>query len=163
MAGQNDSDSFLRKRSDQLPQLLNAQWVEPVRRFVQNQQFRFIQKRQRDAEPLRKEFNRRTVVRNVSLHVKRNSVYGLLGPNGAGKSTTLKMLTGMLRPTSGTIEFNGHRWERRDLARMLSNVGESRFSFIGERVARFIFEYGDRFYAFQGLLCKTVTMNFNTL
>ena len=33
----------------------------------------------------------------------------------------------------------------------LSNVGESRFSFIGERVARFIFEYGDRFYAFQGL------------
>ena len=65
-----------------------------------------------------KEFNRRTVVRNVSLHVKRNSVYGLLGPNGAGKSTTLKMLTGMLRPTSGTIEFNGHRWERRDLARI---------------------------------------------
>ncbi len=65
-----------------------------------------------------KEFNRRTVVRNVSLHVKRNSVYGLLGPNGAGKSTTLKMLTGMLRPTSGTIEFNSHRWERRDLARI---------------------------------------------
>ena len=65
-----------------------------------------------------KEINRRTVVRNVSLHVKRNSVYGLLGPNGAGKSTTLKMLTGMLRPTSGTIEFNSHRWERRDLARI---------------------------------------------
>ena len=57
-------------------------------------------------------------MRNVSLHVKRNSVYGLLGPNGAGKSTTLKMLTGMLRPTSGTIEFNSHRWERRDLARI---------------------------------------------
>ena len=57
-------------------------------------------------------------MRNVSLHVKRNSVYGLLGPNGAGKSTTLKMLTGMLRPTSGTIEFNGQRWERRDLARI---------------------------------------------
>lgn len=64
------------------------------------------------------EINRKTVVENVSLHVKRNSVYGLLGPNGAGKSTTLKMLTGMLRPTSGTIEFNGHRWERRDLARI---------------------------------------------
>ncbi|MDE7341578.1 MAG: lantibiotic protection ABC transporter ATP-binding protein [Lachnospiraceae bacterium] len=65
-----------------------------------------------------KEFNRRTAVRNVSMHVTRKSVYGLLGPNGAGKSTTLKMLTGMLRPTSGTIEFNGHRWERRDLARI---------------------------------------------
>ena len=38
-----------------------------------------------------------------------------LGPNGAGKSTILKMLTGILRPTSGSIEFDGHPWKRNDL------------------------------------------------
>ena len=54
-------------------------------------------------------------VNNVSLNIRRNSVYGLLGPNGAGKSTILKMLTGILRPTSGSIEFDGHPWKRNDL------------------------------------------------
>lgn len=67
---------------------------------------------------LRKEFNKRTIVNNIALNIERNSVYGLLGPNGAGKSTTLKMLTGMIRPTSGMIEFDGHPWERKDLARI---------------------------------------------
>jgi ABC-2 type transport system ATP-binding protein len=45
-------------------------------------------------------------------------VYGLLGPNGAGKSTTLKMLTGMLRPTAGEILFQGKPWSRKDLAQI---------------------------------------------
>ncbi len=43
-----------------------------------------------------KSFGRQQAVADVSLSVKRNSIYGLLGPNGAGKSTTLKILTGML-------------------------------------------------------------------
>ena len=54
-------------------------------------------------------------VNNVSITVRENSIYGLLGPNGAGKSTTLKMITGMLRPTSGKVLFNGHEWNRKDL------------------------------------------------
>lgn len=63
-----------------------------------------------------KNFKDQVVVNNVSLNIERNSVYGLLGPNGAGKSTTLKMITGILRPTSGSIEFDGHLWNRNDLA-----------------------------------------------
>lgn len=63
-----------------------------------------------------KNFKDQVVVNNVSLNIERNSVYGLLGPNGAGKSTTLKMITGILRPTSGDIEFDGHLWNRNDLA-----------------------------------------------
>ena len=56
-----------------------------------------------------------TAVENVSLHIGKGEVYGLLGPNGAGKSTTLKMICGMLRPTEGTIAFDGHPWRRDDL------------------------------------------------
>ena len=62
-----------------------------------------------------KNFKKQKAVNNVSLNVRENSVYGLLGPNGAGKSTTLKMITGMLHPTSGEIVFNGHDWSRKDL------------------------------------------------
>ena len=59
-----------------------------------------------------KNFKEQMAVNNVSLHIKKNSVYGLLGPNGAGKSTTLKMITGILKPTSGTILFDGQPWKR---------------------------------------------------
>lgn len=62
-----------------------------------------------------KYFKKQKAVDNVSITVRENSIYGLLGPNGAGKSTTLKMITGMLRPTSGKVLFNGHEWNRKDL------------------------------------------------
>lgn len=62
-----------------------------------------------------KYFKKQKVVDNVSITVRENSIYGLLGPNGAGKSTTLKMITGMLRPTNGKVLFNGHDWTRKDL------------------------------------------------
>lgn len=62
-----------------------------------------------------KSFSGQTAVNNISLNIEKNSVYGLLGPNGAGKSTTLKMITGILKPTSGKIEFDGHAWQRNDL------------------------------------------------
>ena len=62
-----------------------------------------------------KKFKGQMAVNKVSLNIPRNSVYGLLGPNGAGKSTTLKMLTGILKPTFGTITFNGQPWSREAL------------------------------------------------
>lgn len=61
---------------------------------------------------------------DISISVKRNTVYGLLGPNGAGKSTLLKMLTGMITPSSGEIIFDGKPWNRRDLA-MIGALVES--------------------------------------
>lgn len=59
-----------------------------------------------------KRFQGHEAVSHVSLEIPRNVVYGLLGPNGAGKSTTLKMIAGMLRPTSGAMEFDGQPWNR---------------------------------------------------
>lgn len=65
-----------------------------------------------------KNFKGQMAVNYVSLNIRRNSIYGLLGPNGAGKSTTLKMITGILKPTSGIIEFDGHPWQRSDLTQI---------------------------------------------
>ena len=67
---------------------------------------------------LSKEFKGQKVLKEVTMNIPENCVYGLLGPNGAGKSTLLKMLTGLLRPTSGTVFFRGHRWRRGDLAQI---------------------------------------------
>lgn len=51
-------------------------------------------------------------VKSVNLQVERGSLYGFLGPNGAGKSTTIKMLTGILSPTSGQINLlGGDPWD----------------------------------------------------
>ncbi|HST64175.1 MAG TPA: ABC transporter ATP-binding protein [Mycobacteriales bacterium] len=58
-------------------------------------------------ERLTKTFGPRTAVDAVDLSVRRGEVYGFLGPNGAGKTTTLRMLLGLIRPTSGTATVHG--------------------------------------------------------
>lgn len=69
-----------------------------------------------ETECVTKVFKGHAAVSGVSLQVLECCIYGLLGPNGAGKSTILKMLTGILRSTSGKIIFDGHPWSRKDLA-----------------------------------------------
>lgn len=64
---------------------------------------------------LTKKYGENTVVQDIHLTIPENKVYGLLGPNGAGKSTTLKLMTGIAKPTAGEIYFQGHRWQRSDL------------------------------------------------
>ena len=63
-----------------------------------------------------KSFKNQKAVNKVSLNIEKGTIYGLLGPNGAGKSTTLKILTGMLKPTSGEIYFDGKPWDRKCLS-----------------------------------------------
>ena len=58
-------------------------------------------------EHLTKRFGAQTAVDDLSFEVPAGQILGFLGPNGAGKSTTLKMLTGMLEPTSGTATICG--------------------------------------------------------
>ena len=64
---------------------------------------------------LTKTYKKYTLLDNVSINVRKNTVYGLLGPNGAGKSTTLKIIAGLLKKTSGEIMFNGKPWSRDNL------------------------------------------------
>ena len=54
-----------------------------------------------DVHGLTKSFDGRKVVRDLSMQVKRGSIYGFLGPNGSGKTTTIRMLTGLLTPDEG--------------------------------------------------------------
>ena len=56
---------------------------------------------------LRKTYDTKLAVDGLNLTVPRGSFFGFLGPNGAGKSTTIRMLMGLIPPTSGTIEVLG--------------------------------------------------------
>jgi ABC-2 type transport system ATP-binding protein len=63
---------------------------------------------------LRPQYSEVTAVRDVSFDIDAGAMVGLIGPNGAGKTTTLKMLSGLLHPTSGAATVAGHTpWERR--------------------------------------------------
>lgn len=54
-----------------------------------------------DVKGLTKSFGGREVVHDLSMQVKRGSIYGFLGPNGSGKTTTIRILCGLLTPDSG--------------------------------------------------------------
>src|SRR5690349_13043191 len=58
-------------------------------------------------QDLTKNFGPKLAVNQVSFSVERGEVLGFLGPNGAGTSTTMRMLTGFIPPTSGTISVGG--------------------------------------------------------
>ncbi|AMD87825.1 ABC transporter ATP-binding protein [Actinomyces radicidentis] len=65
----------------------------------------------------------RTVVDRLSLDVPRGCVYGFLGPNGAGKSTTMKMLLGLLAPTSGEVSLLGTPLTPRTRGPLMARTG----------------------------------------
>src|SRR5262245_52213739 len=60
------------------------------------------------ARELTRRFGKLTAVDHVTLEIPRARIYGFLGPNGSGKSTTIRMLCGLLRPTSGECTVLGH-------------------------------------------------------
>jgi ABC-2 type transport system ATP-binding protein len=78
-------------------------------------------------ESLTKQFGTFRAVNGISFNIARGEILGLLGPNGAGKTTTLRMLTGFLKPTSGTIRVAGQPMSDQGLAvkRMMGYLPES--------------------------------------
>lgn len=56
---------------------------------------------------LTKRYGKFTAVDNIDLVIPSGELFGFLGPNGAGKTTTFRMIAGILRPTSGTVEVGG--------------------------------------------------------
>jgi ABC-2 type transport system ATP-binding protein len=76
---------------------------------------------------LTKRYGRFTAVDGIDLMVPSGELFGFLGPNGAGKTTTFRMIAGILRPTSGTVEVGGIDINRRPLE------AKARLGFIPDR------------------------------
>lgn len=74
-----------------------------------------------------KNFGRLTVLDQVSLSLKAGKSYALVGPNGSGKTTLIKSVLGMVRPTSGVIQFNGkdiaREWKYREQIGYMPQIG----------------------------------------
>ena len=71
---------------------------------------------------LTKKLGNQTAVDSVNLSVPKGAVYGFLGPNGAGKTTTIRMILGLLRPTSGEVRVFDKKMSK-DRADILRRVG----------------------------------------
>jgi lantibiotic transport system ATP-binding protein len=69
-------------------------------------------------ENLEKRFGNVHAVRGVNLNVQRGQIYGFLGPNGAGKTTTIRMLLGLIRPSSGSVQVFGEALSNHTLGRI---------------------------------------------
>jgi ABC-2 type transport system ATP-binding protein len=100
-----------------------------------------------DVKGLTKSFGGRTVVQNLSMQVKRGSIYGFLGPNGSGKTTTIRMLCGLLTPDSGTGTCLGYDI-RSDADKIKLRVGymTQRFSLYQDLSVRENLEFVARLY-----------------
>jgi putative lantibiotic ABC transporter,ATP-binding protein len=72
---------------------------------------------------LSKEYDGVYRVQELDIRIKEGDIYGFLGPNGAGKSTTMKMLLGLVKPTSGTIEIMEKPFNEKNLRDILASVG----------------------------------------
>ena len=75
-----------------------------------------------ETRDLTKRYNGFTAVDNLTMHVRRGTVYGFLGPNGAGKSTTMKLLLGIIKPGGGELSVDGKSYPRERME-ILRHVG----------------------------------------
>lgn len=71
-----------------------------------------------ETKNLSKQFKNTLGLDKVSIHIDEGKVYGLLGPNGAGKSTLLKLITQIIKPSSGEIIYKNHQISQKDLSQI---------------------------------------------
>jgi ABC-2 type transport system ATP-binding protein len=100
-----------------------------------------------DVQHLTKKFDGRAVVRDLSMQVKRGTIYGFLGPNGSGKTTTIRMLCGLLTPDEGTGTCLGYdiRNETDQIKRQVGYMTQ-RFSLYQDLSVRENLEFIGRIY-----------------
>jgi ABC-2 type transport system ATP-binding protein len=100
-----------------------------------------------DVNGLTKRFGSRTVVRDLSMKVRRGTIYGFLGPNGSGKTTTIRMLCGLLTPDEGTGTCLGYdiRTESDRIKRQVGYMTQ-RFSLYQDLSVRENLEFVARLY-----------------
>jgi ABC-2 type transport system ATP-binding protein len=104
-----------------------------------------------DVRGLSKSFGNRKVVRDLSMQVKRGTIYGFLGPNGSGKTTTIRMLTGLLTPDEGEGTCLGYniRTQSDEIKRHVGYMTQ-RFSLYQDLSVRENLEFVARLYGIAG-------------
>jgi ABC-2 type transport system ATP-binding protein len=71
---------------------------------------------------LRKKIGKKEIIKGLSFELKKGEVFGFLGPNGAGKTTTIRMLVGLIKPTSGQISLCGYDLHR-EFSKAIRQIG----------------------------------------
>lgn len=71
---------------------------------------------------LKKTIGKREIIKGIEFELKEGEVFGFLGPNGAGKTTTIRMLVGLIKPTSGSIEICGYD-VRKNFTKAMEHLG----------------------------------------
>ncbi|MEI2463903.1 ABC transporter ATP-binding protein [Niallia taxi] len=71
---------------------------------------------------LTKTIGKRQIIKDISFELKSGEVFGFLGPNGAGKTTTIRMLVGLIKPTSGSIQICGYD-VKKDFSKAMERLG----------------------------------------
>jgi ABC-2 type transport system ATP-binding protein len=74
-----------------------------------------------------KSYGSKRAVNDLNLEVRAGELFGFLGPNGAGKTTTIKMVCGLLKPSSGTVKIGGHIAGSREARQLLAYVPDQPF------------------------------------
>lgn len=69
-----------------------------------------------ETQDISKTIHHKQIIKQCHLTINKGSIYGLIGPNGSGKSTLLKMLSGIWKPSNGTILLNGHKLNRKNIS-----------------------------------------------
>ncbi len=112
-----------------------------------------------DVHGLTKSFSGRQVVRNLSMRVKRGTIFGFLGPNGSGKTTTIRMLCGLLTPDEGSGTCLGFDI-RTEAAKIKTRVGymTQRFSLYDDLSVRENLEFVARIYGIARPIAATEAM-----
>jgi ABC-2 type transport system ATP-binding protein len=91
-------------------------------------------------------FGTKRAVDELDLHVRQGELFAFLGPNGAGKTTTIKMVCGLLAPTSGLVRIGGHTADSREARQLIAYVPDQPYLYeklTGREFLRFVVEmYG---------------------
>ena len=72
---------------------------------------------------LTKQYRKYTAVNNFSIDINDGEIYGIVGENGAGKTTIFKMIATLIRPTKGSIELDGLKYNRRNIIKIREQIG----------------------------------------
>ncbi|MDY7036849.1 MAG: ATP-binding cassette domain-containing protein, partial [Thermodesulfobacteriota bacterium] len=83
-----------------------------------------------EIDNLTKDFGGLRAINGASFQIGRNEMIGLIGPNGAGKSTLVRLITGILRPTSGSVKFKGEDITGRETWRIINRGIASTFQVV---------------------------------